>query len=50
MANVLDAIKALGYKFSTKSGTTIAISDVTTLPSTKNKIKEGDKYIEEIKK
>ncbi|VEU75734.1 DNA-directed RNA polymerase subunit beta' [Mycoplasmopsis maculosa] len=50
VANVLDAIKSLGYNYSTKSGTTIAISDVTTLPSTKNKIKEGDKYIEEIKK
>ncbi|WP_051586187.1 DNA-directed RNA polymerase subunit beta' [Mycoplasmopsis lipofaciens] len=48
VASILDDIKQLGYKFSTLSGTTIAISDVTTLPSTKEKIKEGDKYIEEL--
>ncbi|MBZ4212667.1 DNA-directed RNA polymerase subunit beta' [Mycoplasma sp. U97] len=49
VANVLDNIKELGYHFSTKSGTTISISDVITLPTTKDKIKEGDKYIEQLK-
>ncbi|ENY70200.1 DNA-directed RNA polymerase beta' chain [Mycoplasmopsis bovigenitalium 51080] len=49
VANVLDKIKALGFKFSTISGTTIAVSDVITLPETKNKIKEGEIYIEKLK-
>ncbi|ADN68868.1 DNA-directed RNA polymerase subunit beta' [Mycoplasmopsis fermentans] len=49
VADVLDKLKALGYHYSTISGTTISISDVTTLPSTKDKIKEGDKYIEQLR-
>ncbi|MCT4469970.1 DNA-directed RNA polymerase subunit beta' [Mycoplasma sp. HS2188] len=49
VANVLDKIKALGFHFSTISGTTIAVSDVITLPETKNKIKEGEEYIEKLK-
>ncbi|QSF13434.1 DNA-directed RNA polymerase subunit beta' [Mycoplasma sp. Mirounga ES2805-ORL] len=49
VANVLDAIKELGYHYSTISGTTIAVSDVRTLDNTKEKIAEGDKYIEQLK-
>ncbi|TQC54188.1 DNA-directed RNA polymerase subunit beta' [Mycoplasmopsis mucosicanis] len=49
VANVLDKIKELGFRFSTISGTTIAVSDVKTLPETKNKIKEGEQYIEKLK-
>ncbi|AIA29556.1 DNA-directed RNA polymerase subunit beta' [Mycoplasmopsis californica] len=49
VANVLDKIKSLGFHFSTISGTTIAVSDVITLPSTKDKIKEGEAYIEKLK-
>ncbi len=50
VANVLDNIKELGYKFSTISGTTISISDVITHQDTKSRIAEGDKYIEPIKR
>ncbi|WP_027332806.1 DNA-directed RNA polymerase subunit beta' [Mycoplasmopsis gallinarum] len=49
VASILDEIKQLGYHFSTISGTTIAVSDVLTHPNTKERIKEGDKYIEELK-
>lgn len=49
VANVLDSIKSLGYKYSTKSGTTISISDVITLPTTKDKIESGDRYVEQLK-
>ncbi|WP_280124609.1 DNA-directed RNA polymerase subunit beta' [Mycoplasmopsis bovis] len=49
VANVLDNIKELGYKFSTISGTTISISDVITHQDTKSRIAEGDKYIELLK-
>ncbi|MEA4115374.1 DNA-directed RNA polymerase subunit beta' [Mycoplasma sp. 744] len=50
VANILDILKELGYKYSTISGTTIAISDVLTHPDTKNKIKSGDEYITQLKK
>ncbi len=36
-AQVLDAIKRLGFRYATQSGTTIAISDIT-MPSEKDKI------------
>ncbi|WP_029906291.1 DNA-directed RNA polymerase subunit beta' [Mycoplasmopsis opalescens] len=49
VASVLDNVKELGYHYSTFSGTTIAVSDVLTLPTTKDKIAEGDKYIEQLK-
>ncbi|MBU4689705.1 DNA-directed RNA polymerase subunit beta' [Mycoplasma zalophidermidis] len=49
VASVLDKIKSLGFHFSTISGTTIAVSDVITLPTTKDKIKEGEEYIERLK-
>ncbi|WP_029513522.1 DNA-directed RNA polymerase subunit beta' [Mycoplasmopsis primatum] len=49
VANVLDAIKELGYHFSTKSGATISISDVITSDKTKAKIAQGDVYIEQLK-
>lgn len=49
VAGILDGIKSLGYYYSTISGTTISISDVTTLPETKKKIAEGDKYISKLK-
>ncbi|WP_338822885.1 DNA-directed RNA polymerase subunit beta' [Mycoplasmopsis felifaucium] len=49
VASVLDSIKSLGYNFSTKSGTTISISDVITLPTTKGKIASGDEYVEKLR-
>src|SRR3982075_1479560 len=39
-AQVLDAIKRLGFRYATQSGTTIAISDIT-MPSDKEQILKG---------
>ncbi|VEU77061.1 DNA-directed RNA polymerase subunit beta' [Mycoplasmopsis columbina] len=49
VASILDDIKQTGYHFSTISGTTIAVSDVLTDPTIKQKIAEGDKHIEKLK-
>ncbi|WP_051617782.1 DNA-directed RNA polymerase subunit beta' [Mycoplasmopsis iners] len=49
VANILDDIKQLGYHYSTISGTTIAVSDVLTHSATKEKIKAGDEYIEQLR-
>ncbi|WP_036436833.1 DNA-directed RNA polymerase subunit beta' [Mycoplasma elephantis] len=48
VANVLDGIKAYGFKYSTKSGTTISISDIITLPSKQEHIKKGEEYISKL--
>ncbi|WP_406614265.1 DNA-directed RNA polymerase subunit beta' [Mycoplasma corogypsi] len=48
VASILDTIKDLGFKYSTVSGTTISITDITTLDTTKEKISDGDKYIEQL--
>ncbi|MBN4083418.1 DNA-directed RNA polymerase subunit beta' [Mycoplasma sp. CSL10137] len=49
VAFVLDAIKDLGFKYSTLSGITISMNDVKTLESTKEKIAKGDKHTQELK-
>lgn len=49
VAQVLDEIKNLGFTYSTISGTTISMSDITTVPSTKQKIKEGEIYTDKLK-
>ncbi|WP_025755592.1 DNA-directed RNA polymerase subunit beta' [Mycoplasmopsis cricetuli] len=49
VASILDNIKDLGFKYSTISGTTISMNDITTLATTKDKIKEGEKYVEDLK-
>ncbi len=49
-AEVLDAIKAMGYKYSTKAAMTVSISDMT-VPSEKPKlIAEAQEAVEEIHK
>ncbi|VEU71068.1 DNA-directed RNA polymerase subunit beta' [Mycoplasmopsis glycophila] len=50
VASILDKIKNLGFAFSTISGTTISMNDITTLETTKEKIQKGEKYIDELKK
>ncbi|CAC13718.1 DNA-DIRECTED RNA POLYMERASE BETA' CHAIN (TRANSCRIPTASE BETA' CHAIN) (RNA POLYMERASE BETA' SUBUNIT) [Mycoplasmopsis pulmonis] len=49
VASVLDEIKDLGFKFSTKSGTSISIHDIEVSDNKKERIKEGDDYTSELK-
>lgn len=44
MAEVLDSIKKLGFKYSTISGVTMSISDLVQSPLKHELISEGDKY------
>lgn len=44
VATVLDGMKELGFKYSTKSGTTIAISDIVSLPTKHEHILDGEEY------
>ncbi len=45
---ILDKIKDYGYKYSTISGLTVAISDITTLPDKGEVIKSGDDKVAQI--
>ncbi len=47
-AETLDAIKAIGYKFSTRSGITVSISDMTVPAAKKEKIKEAEATVDRI--
>jgi DNA-directed RNA polymerase subunit beta' len=47
-AEVLDKIKAQGYKYSTKSAITVAVCDATIPPQKKQLIDEAEKKIDEI--
>ena len=47
-AEVLDAIKAQGYKYSTISGITVAVSDATTPPEKADLLKAAEAEIDEI--
>ena len=49
-AEVLDSIKAQGYKFSTRSGMTISIADMVVPEAKKEKIAETEKKVLEIEK
>ncbi|MEA4162372.1 DNA-directed RNA polymerase subunit beta' [Mycoplasma sp. 4404] len=49
VASILDNIKELGFKYSTISGTTISMNDITTLDTTAQKIKEGEEYTDQLK-
>ncbi|MDJ1645697.1 DNA-directed RNA polymerase subunit beta' [Mycoplasma phocimorsus] len=49
VATILDGMKDLGFNYSTKSGTSIAISDIITLHNKENFIKDGESYIEKLK-
>ncbi|MFV8477841.1 DNA-directed RNA polymerase subunit beta' [Mycoplasma sp. VS410B] len=50
VASILDRVKNLGFKFSTISGTTISMNDITTLDTTAEKIKKGEEYTDQLKK
>ena len=45
---ILDKIKDYGYKYSTISGLTVAISDIYVLPNKDELIKKGDEQVEKI--
>ena len=49
-AEVLDKIKAMGFKYSTKGSISISVSDMTVPPQKKVIIAEGDKQVEVISK
>jgi DNA-directed RNA polymerase subunit beta' len=49
-AEVLDDIKALGYKYSTKSAITVSIADVIVPPVKKDILAAADKKVDEITK
>ncbi len=45
----LDALKDLGFRFSTKSGISISISDISQAEGKDEYIASGDKYVNEVK-
>ena len=45
-ANLADALKTLGYRYATMSGTTISIADLSVPESKKNLLKSAEKEIE----
>ncbi|MBN0919221.1 DNA-directed RNA polymerase subunit beta' [[Mycoplasma] gypis] len=49
VASILDKIKELGFKYSTQSGISIAISDIIGTDKKNEYISEGDKYINDLK-
>ncbi|MBN3534581.1 DNA-directed RNA polymerase subunit beta' [Mycoplasma procyoni] len=50
VAEILDKIKDLGFKYSMLSGTSISISDIKLTPRKEEFIKEGDEYISQLNK
>nr|WP_082381954.1 DNA-directed RNA polymerase subunit beta' [Ardenticatena maritima] len=49
-AEFADALKDLGFKYATKSGTTIAIDDVTVPPEKQKILAEIEKQVEEVER
>ena len=47
-SQVLDAIKAQGYKYSTKSGITVAVCDATIPPQKAELLEEAEKQVDKI--
>ena len=47
-AELLDYIKALGYKYSTKGAITVSVSDVAVPEAKKKILEDGEKQVEEI--
>ena len=47
-SQVLDAIKAQGYKYSTKSGITVAVCDATIPPQKAQLLEEAEKQVDKI--
>ena len=50
VANALDKIKSLGFKYSMVSGTTMSIDDIKRSNIKNDLVKEGNKYITSLKK
>ncbi|CAM9125278.1 DNA-directed RNA polymerase subunit beta' [Mycoplasma todarodis] len=48
VADVLDKIKALGFKFSMLSGSSISISDIIKSDVKNEKVKEGEDYVDQL--
>ncbi|MDX8417796.1 DNA-directed RNA polymerase subunit beta' [Absicoccus intestinalis] len=49
-AEVLDQIKALGFKYSTVAGITVALSDIEVAPNKEEKVEEGRQKAEQLKR
>ena len=49
-AQVLDKIKALGYKYSTKAAITVAVCDASIPPQKKQILEDADEHVAEINK
>ena len=49
-AEVLDQIKALGFKFSTRSGITVSISDAVIPQEKQQYLEEAEKQVEEVRR
>jgi len=47
-AEILDQIKRVGFHFATKSGTTIAIDDITIPPAKKDILNEAERQVEQV--
>ena len=47
-AEILDQIKRMGFRFATRSGTTIAIEDITVPPSKKDILNEAERQVEQV--
>ena len=47
-SEVLDNIKAQGYKYSTQSGITVAVCDATIPPEKKEILAEADKQVDRV--
>ncbi|MEA5013162.1 MAG: DNA-directed RNA polymerase subunit beta' [Candidatus Limiplasma sp.] len=47
-AQVLDSIKTLGFKYSTRGAVTVAVSDIIVPPEKKEMLKEADETVSEI--
>ena len=47
-AEILDQIKRIGFRFATRSGTTIAIEDITVPPTKKEILREAERQVEQV--
>lgn len=47
-AEILDQIKRIGFRFATRSGTTIAIDDITVPPTKKEILREAERQVEQV--
>lgn len=47
-AEILDQIKRIGFRFATRSGTTIAIDDITVPPTKQEILREAERQVEQV--